>query len=304
MNEGMKHLIRYFPSYVGLGLLWVLHWLPLPVLRALGRTLGYLFFLLGKERREVALTNLRLCFPELGEAERVRLARRSVANFACSLLDRPLLWWAPRQRLMQMLHIEGAEHLAGQTEADAKRPVILFGMHFVGLEAGATRLAMERQLSTVYSNQKNPVFNAVLLVGRVRFNGGIAFSRQEGIRKVIKTLKAGTPLYYLPDMDFGPRDAIFAPFFGVQAATITGLSRMARATGARVLPCISRMTGTGYDFIIFPALEHFPGETVEADAARMNALVEEQVRQMPEQYFWLHKRFKTRPPGEERIYKK
>lgn len=300
----MKTLIRYFPSFAGLGLLWLLHWLPLPLLRFCGRRLGGLFYRFGRERREVALTNLRLCFPELGEAARIKLAKKSFANFACALLDRTLLWWASRERLEKMLHMRGTEHLAGNSEADAQRPLILFGMHFVGLEAGATRLAMARQLSTVYSNQKNPLFNAVLLSGRLRFNGAIAFSRQEGIRKVIKTLKAGVPLYYLPDMDFGPEDAIFVPFFGVQAATITGLSRLARVTGARVLPCISRMTDQGYDFTIFPALENFPGDTVEADTACMNQIIEAQVRQMPEQYFWLHKRFKTRPPGEERIYKK
>lgn len=300
----MKTFFRYFFSFVGLGLLWLLHWLPLPVLRFIGRRLGQLFYHLGRERREVALTNLSLCFPELESAERVRLAKQSFANFACALLDRTLLWWASRERLEKILHMHGTEHLAGNSEDEAKRPVILFGMHFVGLEAGATRLAMARQLSTVYSNQKNPVFNAVLLTGRVRFNGGIAFSRQEGIRKVIRTLKDGVPLYYLPDMDFGPRDAVFVPFFGVQAATITGLSRLAQATNARVLPCISRLTDQGYDFTIFPALENFPGDAVETDTARMNQIIEAQVRQMPEQYFWLHKRFKTRPPGEERIYKK
>jgi len=278
--------------------LWLLHWLPLPVLRFLGGLLGRLLFILGRERRMVALTNLRLCFPEMSEAERTALARRHFVAFARAFLDRTLGWWASRERLARLIHLTGGEHL----KDPQGRPVILLAPHFVGLDAGGTMMTMATPLVSVYSNQKNPVFSQVLLNGRLRFNQPVLLSRQDGMRKAVKALKEGYPFYYLPDMDFGPQDSIFVPFFGVPAATLPTVSRLARLTGARVVPCICRQVAEGYEITLQPAWEHFPGASIEADTERMNRFIENEVRQMPEQYFWLHKRFKTRPPGEERFY--
>ncbi len=281
-----------------LGLLWLLHLLPLPALRALGGVIGRLLYAFGRARRHVALTTLRLCFPELSEGARAALARRHFVAFGRAFLDRTLLWWAPRSRLERLIRLKGAEHLRDA----GGRPTILLAPHFVGLDAGGTMMTMSVPLVSVYSNQKNPVFNAVLLAGRLRFNAPVLLSRQDGMRRALKALKDGYPFYYLPDMDFGARDAIFAPFFGVPAATITGLSRLARATGARVVPVITRMTADGYEVELQPPWEGYPGESVEADTARMNAFIEAEVRKMPEQYYWVHKRFKTRPPGERKPY--
>ena len=176
--------------------------------------------------------------------------------------------------------------------------------HFVGLDAGATRLSMDILACSVYSSQKNPVINDLLLSGRLRFNpDAILLSRQDGIRKILRALKDGYPFFYLPDQDFGPRESIFAPFFGVPAATIPALSRLVRLTGAIVVPIIVFQRPDGYDVEIQPPWDNFPGESVEADTAFMNRFIESQVLRMPEQYFWLHKRFKTRPPGEQRFYK-
>lgn len=294
----MKHLLKSFFTYATVGVLWLLHWLPVPALRAIGWLLGQLLYTLGRERRRVALTNLRLCFPELAEADRERLARRHFVAFARAFLDRTLLWWAPRARLERVIRITGAEHLKG----DDGRPTILLAPHFVGLDAGGTMMTMLTPLVSVYSAQKNPVFNAVLLGGRLRFNAPVLLSRQDGMRKAVKAMKEGYPFYYLPDMDFGARDAIFAPFFGVSAATITGVSRLARLIDARIVPCIARMVPGGYEVELQPAWNDYPGESIEADTLRMNRYIEEQVRRMPEQYFWLHKRFKTRPPGEAKFY--
>ena len=156
----------------------------------------------------------------------------------------------------------------------------------------------------MYSRQKNSLVNALLLHGRTRFGNSILVSRQEGIRPVIKSLREGVPLYYLPDMDYGSRDSLFVPFFGVLAATIPTLSRLARITGAKVVPCVTRQLpgGRGYVLKFYPAWEDFPGDSIEADTRRMNAFIEEHVLEMPEQYFWLHKRFKTRPQGEVKPY--
>ena len=285
---------------LAIAMMWLLHWLPLAVLAPLGQGLGRLLYALAGERRRIALTNLRLCFPELSEAERIALARRHFAAFGRSFLERGLLWWASPARLRRLARIEGLEHLRGL----AGRPAILLVPHFIGLDMGGTRLMLETDVVSIYANQKNLLFNAALLKGRSRFGGSVLLSRQEGTRKAIKAMREGKPFYYLPDMDYGQRDTIFVPFFGVPAATITGLSRLARICGASVLPVITRMlpSGAGYLVEIGAPWLDFPGATIEGDTRRMNAYIEEQVRRMPEQYFWLHKRFKTRPPGEKSPY--
>ncbi len=287
---------------LALGLMWLLHFLPLPVLAALGRGLGALLHALGRERRRVTLTNLRLCFPQRSEAEREALARRHFAAFGRSFIERGLLWWASPARLRRLVGVEGLEHL----DAHAGRPVILLVPHFVGLDMGWTRLTLERDMVSIYANQKNLLFNAALYKGRTRFGQSTLLSRQEGTRPALRAMRAGLPFYYLPDMDYGQRDTIFVPFFGVPAATITGLSRLARMADAVVLPVITRMLpdGQGYVVNIGAAWSDFPGESIEDDTRRMNAFIESEVARLPEQYFWLHKRFKTRPPGEPSPYEK
>jgi KDO2-lipid IV(A) lauroyltransferase len=290
--------MRNFFSYLGVGMLWLLHWLPLPLLRFLGRLLGLLLFYLGNKRRQIARINLRLCFPDWSELERARALRAHFVVFAQSLLDRALLWWAPRKRLERLIRLEGAEHLQRKDGC----PTLILAPHFVGLDAGGVAIALNMSVVSVYSNQKNPVFNAVFLAGRMRFNAPVLLSRQEGMRRVLKSMKQGLPFYYLPDMDFGRKESIFVPFFGVPAATITGVSRLVRMTGAKVVPCIARMTAKGYNIELMPPWDNFPGASVEDDTAFMNQYIACQVKTMPEQYYWLHKRFKTRPPGEAKIY--
>ena len=285
---------------LALALMWLLHFLPLSWQAPLGVLFGRLLFAFAGERRHIALTNLRLCLPQLTEAERLNLAKRHFEVFGRSFLERGLLWWASPARLRRLVRIEGLEHLA----AVEGRPVILLVPHFVGLDIGGTRVMLEFDIVSIYANQKNLLFNAALLKGRSRFGGSTLLSRQEGTRKAIKAMRAGKPFYYLPDMDYGERDTIFVPFFGVPAATITGLSRLARLCDAAVLPVITRMLprGQGYCVSIGPAWQDFPGPSIETDTRRMNAYIEGEIMAMPEQYFWLHKRFKTRPAGETSLY--
>lgn len=291
--------MKVFLTYILVAFLWLLHWLPLPALRAVGAGLGKLLYALGRSRRNVALTNLRLCFPSMSECEREVLARRHFVAFAQAVIDRTLGWWASKERLERLIRINGVEHLK---DPDG-RPIILLSPHFVGLDAGGTVISMHVAGCSVFSNQKNPVLNKLLYDGRMRFNEALLLSRQDGMRKIVKAMKDGYPFYYLPDMDFGPKESIFVPFFGVQAATIPALSRLVRLTGARVVACIARQVPDGYEIEVMPPWENFPGESVEADTEFMNKFIESQVLRMPEQYFWLHKRFKTRPPGEQRFYK-
>lgn len=283
-----------------LALMWLLHFLPLPLLAPLGKGLGLLLYAFGSERRRVARTNLRLCFPQMPDDARECLLKRHFQAFGRSFLERGILWWSSVERVRKLVHFEDIEHW----QAVKNRPVIWLAPHFVGLDMGGVRLTADFPLVSIYSQQKNPLFDAVLRHSRTRFTQTVLFSRQDGVRPVVKAVKQGLPFYYLPDMDFGPRDSIFVPFFGVPAATITGLSRLARMTGATVVPCVTRQLpgGKGYVVKFHPAWENFPGENAESDTLRMNAFIEQCVLEMPEQYFWLHKRFKTRPPGEKRFY--
>lgn len=283
---------------LSLAAMWLLHWLPLPILAPVGRWFGRLVHRYGHHRRHIALTNLRLCFPDMPVDQREALARRHFEAFGRSFIERGLLWWAPEARIRKLGRVTGREHL----DALRGKPVILLVPHFVGLDMGWTRLCLEYDMSGIYANQKNLLFNAALYKGRARFGNSVMLSRQEGTRKGIKAMRAGMPFFYLPDMDFGSRDTIFVPFFGFPAATITGLSRLARITGAAVLPVIAHMNEDHYHIEIGAPWENFPGESIEGDTRRMNAFVEAEVLKMPEQYFWLHRRFKTRPPGEKKVY--
>ena len=278
--------------------MWLLHWLPLPLLAAFGRGLGLALYVLVGERRHVTLTNLGLCFPHLPAAEKSALARRHFAAFGRSFIERGLTWWAPPERLRRLVRLEGMEHLS----ACAGQPVILVAPHFVGLDMGWTRLSMEIDMASMYSNQKNPLFNHKLRAGRLRFGTCTLVSRQEGLRSLIRAIKLGRPLYYLPDMDYGREESIFVPFFGVSTATIPALSRIARLTGAKVLLVVTGIDPDGWTVRIDPPWPDFPGADPVADTRRMNAAIEQKIAAIPEQYLWMHKRFKTRPAGEQGVY--
>jgi Kdo2-lipid IVA lauroyltransferase/acyltransferase len=285
---------------LGLGLIWLLHFLPLAVLSRVGATLGMLLYALARSRRHVVHTNLKLCFPELGDDARRELARRHFRAFGRSLLEHGILWWGSQARIQRMVRVDGIEHW----RAVARRPVIWLAPHFVGLDMGGSRIITEWRGASFYSQQKDPQMDRILLHGRKRFVTPELFSRQQGIRPVVKTIREGVPFYYLPDMDLGARDSIFTPFFGVQAATVTGLSRLAALGRAVVVPAVTSQLpgGQGYALRFYPAWEGFPSDDLQADTRRMNAFIEERVREMPEQYYWLHRRFKTRPEGEPNPY--
>lgn len=289
-------------SRLVIALMWLLHWLPLPVLARVGRGLGTLLHLLARRRRHIVAVNLALCFPELDKAARAKLARAHFQALGRSLLERGVLWWGSRARLSRIIRVEG-EEIIHELKA-AGRPIVLLAPHFVGLDAGGVGIAMRFDSISIYARQTNEVVDSWLLHGRSRFGNQTLLSRADGPRATIKAMKSGRPFYYLPDMDFRAKDAIFVPFFGVRAATITGLSRMTRLAGAAVVPCATRMLsgGQGYVVELGKPWEGFPSKDVEADTLRMNQWIESAVRTMPEQYYWVHRRFKTRPPGEKKPY--
>jgi KDO2-lipid IV(A) lauroyltransferase len=282
-------------------LMWLIHFLPLGAQAAIGNAIGSALYWLIPERRRVTRINLAQCFPRMDPAARERLARAHFRAFTRSLVERGLLWWAPRARIERLIRLEGLEHLRALGGA----PAILFVPHFVGLDAGGTRLAIDANVVAMFARQKDPRFARLLARGRTRFGDQRLVSRQEGVRAAIQAMRREKrPLYYLPDLDHGPRNAVFVPFFGVPAATVPGLSRIAKLAGAKVLPCVTRMLpgGGGYVLRIEPPWQDFPTDDIEADTRRMNAYIESVALEMPEQYLWMHKRFKTRPPGEARLY--
>ncbi len=283
---------------LGLLFLRLLHHLPRPALAAIGRFLGGLLYY--SDRGRIARINLGLCFPELDEAARADLARRHFRVLGGAAFEQTILWFGSDARVRSMIRLVGREHL----DPLLGTPVILLAPHFVGLDYGGACIGLAFDVCSMYSQQKNPVVNELMLQTRRRWGNPALVSRQQGPRPLVRHIRKGLPCYYLPDMDFGARDAVFVPFFGVPAATVTALSRLVRATGAKVVPCVTRQCAQDYEIRLYPAWEDFPGESVEADTRRMNEFIEARIREMPEQYFWVHKRFKTRPPGERSYYDK
>jgi KDO2-lipid IV(A) lauroyltransferase len=287
---------------LGLGLLWLLHWLPLPLLGALGRGLGALLWVVGKKRRRIALRNLELCLPELKEDERQALAQEHFAWLGRSLLERSVLWYASPARLRRLIQVEGDVLLAERSE----RPVMWLVPHFLGLDVAgaATQLFQTRRVGSIYQQQSSAVFDAAMKAGRLRFGNAEIYPRSDSARPLMRAIKRGDAFFNLPDMDFGERDAAFVPFFGIQAATLLAPSRMARALDMVVQPVVAELLpgGRGYKVRFLAPWSDFPTTDAVADTRRMNRWIEAEVRANPAQYLWVHKRFKTRPAGEPGFY--
>jgi Kdo2-lipid IVA lauroyltransferase/acyltransferase len=286
-------------SHLGVALMRTMGWLPLPVVRALGWLLGWVLYWAVPSRREVVAKNLSLCFPELLPQHLKGLERDVFTYFAQAWLDRGWLWHAPMDVVNARLNLTGAVQAL-----DGSSPTVIFAPHFMGMDAGGAALTanVPRQFTSIYTDQSNKVVDAWMLTGRKRAGNTRMFSRADGVREITQSLRAGELMYLLPDMDFGDNGAEFVPFFGTTAATVPSLSRFARLGKAKVVPVITRLTPTGYDVQVLPAWQNFPTQDAHADTARMNAELEGYIRSMPAQYYWVHKRFKTRPPGEAQLY--
>lgn len=286
-------------SQLGLGLLRGLGYLPLPVLRALGAALGLLLFAMVTDRRHVVLTNLRTCFPILTARQRHTLARQTFVHFAQAWLDRSWLWHRSPACIQARVTLSG--DVASLSDA---QPTVLFAPHFVGLDVGWTALTLNLPLhfTTIFTPQSNAVVDAWVAKGRLRFGQVRLFRREDGVKPIVSALRQHELLYLLPDMNFGPSESVFVPFYGEPAATVPSLSRFAKLGRARVVPVITRMTPAGYEVVVHPAWTDFPSDDVLADTATMNLRLQSFIDAMPAQYFWVHKRFKTRPPGAPELY--
>jgi len=286
-------------SALAIALTRLLALLPLPWLRAVGSVLGALLWVLAAPRRRVVDTNLRLCFPHWSVRERRRQTLACFVYFAQAWLDRGWLWHGRPETVLRRLCITGAvDELAGDA------PTVVFAPHFIGLDAGWTALNQQlgRGLTTIYTRQANPVVDDWIRQGRQRFGRCHLVAQLDGARPVIARLKAGEPLYLLPDMNFDPKDSLFVPFFGQLAATVPSLSRFARLARAKIVPVLTRMTPKGYEVEILPSWSDVPSGDLWADTVLMNRRLEAYIRAVPAQYYWVHKRFKDQPPGVEPPY--
>jgi len=273
--------------------------LPLPLLRALGWGFGMLLFALAHARRHVVQVNVRHCFPELSHAERAALARQHFVQVGQSLIDRAWLWHAPLAVVRQRLQWTGAvEQLAGE------QPTVIFAPHFVGLDAGGLALTLHSStpVAFIYVTQSNPDLEHWVNQGRERGGPVKPYFRHDGVKHIVTALRHGEKLHLSPDMDLGAEDSVFVDFMGVPTATVTSLSRFAKLGRAQVVPMLTRMTPAGYTIEVLPAWADFPSGDLTQDTERMNARLAEWIAAMPSQYYWVHKRFKTRPEGQPALY--
>jgi len=283
---------RFWPSWLAAALIFLVGRLPVPLLALFGEGIGLLLYALHGPRRRIALRNIAACFPGLAACAQRRLVRQHFRALGRSLFDTGIFWWASRRRMRRLVRFSGTEHYAAAVASG--KPVILLAPHFVAVQVGVA-LVLERPIANFYKPVNNPVLSHLYCTRMLRF-GGQLISRQDGIRPALRALKQRLPLYYLPDQDLGRTHSVFVPFFGVPAATTTALARLARAADAIVLPCVSRQRPFGgYEILFRPPLAHYPSGNEVADARQMNAEIEQAVALMPAQYFWVHKRFKTRP---------
>lgn len=276
--------------------------LPHNILQTLAKILGWLCYYLVVPRTRVGTTNLAACFPEKSATERKALLQQHYYHMALLILEYGRYWYGSAATLKSAVQYQDKQHL---DDALARgENVILLYPHFTAFEAAVYALNQDVPLISVYSHQKNKQLDEQILKGRHRYNNVYLIGRTEGLRSIIKQIKAtSAPFLYLPDQDFGAKDSVFVPFFGIPTATITGLSRIAKLTNASIIPAIPTRQNNGSVILRFyPAWENFPSEDPIADAARMNEFIEARIREQPAQYFWLHKRFKTRPQGEPPFY--
>jgi KDO2-lipid IV(A) lauroyltransferase len=290
---------RYWPAWVGIFIVFVMAWLPEPVQRALGRGIGWLSWQLIGQRRSDTLVNLRLCYPELDEAAREKMARAVFRHAGQSLFETANAWFVPLSHYRKRVRFEGIEHV--EAARAQGRGVLLLGAHYMSLDYGGAVFSTRLPIDTVYRPQNNPVFEYMMRRQRQRVY--LWQIDHDNMRGLVKALKQNHIVWYTPDQDYGLKQGVMAPFFGVEAATITATARLARVNNSVVLFVHFYVRDDGGITMSFtPPLENYPSGDDVADATRVNLELEKLIRRVPEQYMWFHRRFKTRPKGDPQPY--
>ncbi|WP_226666183.1 LpxL/LpxP family Kdo(2)-lipid IV(A) lauroyl/palmitoleoyl acyltransferase [Microbulbifer aggregans] len=293
---------RYWLTWLLFGVWFLIAQLPYRWQMALGRGLGHLMLKLAKTRRVIADRNLALCFPELSAQKREQLLRRNFASNGIALMETGMAWFRSSRWLRKRFTIEGLEHL--QEPRERGQGVVMMAMHFTTLEIGAAFMAMSHPVDGMYRPHKNPVYDYMQRKGRERHGEDSDVFQRKDVRGMLRALKNGRAVWYAPDQDYGIKQGVFAPLFGIPAATVTGTSRFARVGRAQVVPyTVTRLEERGhYHVKVFPPIKEIPSGDELKDAILVNQFVEARMRENPAQYMWVHRRFKTRPEGEEGFY--
>lgn len=301
-NMPLKSILkpRYLLTWVLIGILRLLAFLPYALLIKVGKGLGCLLSLFPSKIRQTAKVNLALCFPELSLLEQQTLLRKNFISLGIGVMETALAWFAPEKKLINLGHIKGLEYVH---QALAKgKGAILISPHFTTLQIAGRLLSLKQPFAVVYRRQKNPVINYVTERSLKKYY--CQMIARGDLRGMLRCLAQNIPVWYTPDVDAGLRNSVFVPFFGVQAATITATARLAKRSGAGVIAAFfyRREDFSGYDLVGEPMPENFPGENLIKDTEQVNQILERGIRKKPEQYIWQYKRFKTRPTGEKRFY--
>lgn len=295
-------LNRWF-SRIGIWLLRGMAVLPYSWIACFGDGLGWLLFLIPSSRKQVVLTNLQLCFPEWSDSQRYRVARRAFRHALRSYVERSVQWFGSTEKLLSLIEVDSEIDLATAPGRPGEQPAIFLGYHFVGIEAGSLWYSRLGPSASLYTPMSNPYFDQAAKIARARF-GAEMVSRGDSARAVLRMLRENKTVMLAADMDYGVRNSVFVPFFGVPACTLTAVSRLAATGRATVIPFVVEVLPRyrGYRLKVLKPWQDYPSGDDAADARQMNAVLEQHIRQMPEQYYWVHRRFKTRPPGEPPVY--
>lgn len=303
MNFSLIKLILnpcYWPIWLGAGLLFFCAQLPFRCQIAMGRILGRMALPFAHHRRHVTETNLRLCFPTISEAELKKRLNNCFESAGIGMFETAMAWWMSTRRFKKLFVIEGLEHL--EKALEKKHGALILAAHFTTLEVGGRILSLHIPYNGVYREHKNPAFQFIMHHTREKhIHQAIA---RNDVKQFLKSFKKNMPIFYVADQDYGRKHSVFVPFFGINAATITGTSRIAKISKTSVLPYFvyRREDNSGYTATIFPALENYPTDDPYKDALRINKIVEQAILKSPDQYLWQHRRFKTRPEGETGLY--
>jgi len=292
-------LNTHIQSILTASVLRVLSILPYSVVARMGESLGSLLYRIPGNRRHIVHTNLQLCFPEKSEVQRQQLGKQVFQHVIRSYLERGIQWYGSAKRLASLTDLQSAFTLQDRYD----QPTIFLGFHFAAIEAVCMYYSTLHPVASIYTPMSDQSTDSLALKQRARF-GTEMVPRHASARSTLRILRSGKPIMLAADMDFGLRDSVFAPFFGVQACTLTAVSRLAKLSGARVVPFVAEVKEghKGYTLRIFEPLMNFPSGDVVADAQKMNSFLESQIRRMPDQYYWVHRRFKRRPQGEASVY--
>lgn len=291
---------RYWLTWLGLALLRLLAFLPYPLLIIIGSNLGLIAYHLIGNRRHITQVNIQLCFPNLSVTQQAALTKSAFRSAGIGIVETALSWWGSRKKLLALSHITGLENI--QTALTKQKGVILFTAHMTSMEIGGTLMTLQQPLIVIYKKAHNPLFEEFLQRSRQRWATKMVQTYE--LRDMIKGLNDNQVTWYAIDQDFGTKQSVFAPFMGVETITLTTASRIAKITGAALVPYFYRRLddNKGYQLEIQAELENFPSGDDIVDATRLNQLIADAIHKAPEQYFWAHRRFKTRPPGESDVY--